>query len=69
VKHFANPSYWGYYQNLPIGIQDLAKDSFELLKANPHHPSLRLKKVGDYWSVRIGRRYRALAIESEEGLI
>jgi len=39
------------------------------MKKNIKHPSLHLKKVDMYWSVRIGRRYRALAIERQEGLI
>jgi len=29
--------------------------NFELLKKNPYHPSLHLKKVGRYWSVRVGK--------------
>ena len=39
------------------------------LKADPHHPSLHLKKVGRYWSVRVGLRYRALAVEIDGGLL
>jgi hypothetical protein len=31
------------------------------LKANPYHPSLRLKVIGPYWVVRVSRGYRALA--------
>lgn len=65
MKHFASPSFWERYRNLPPSIQDLANRSFELLKVNPDHPSLHLKKVGKYWSVRIGRKYRALAVEIE----
>jgi hypothetical protein len=40
-----------------------------LLKENPKHPSLHLKRVGKYWSVRIGMKYRALGVEIEEGLL
>ncbi|HUH83723.1 MAG TPA: hypothetical protein VLX85_03895 [Stellaceae bacterium] len=40
-----------------------------MLKENPRHPSLRFKKVGRYWSVRIGSRYRALAVEIDDGLL
>lgn len=46
-----------------------ADKNFELLKANPRHPSLHLKKVGEYWSVRIGIKYRSLGVESADGLI
>ena len=29
-------------------------------KENPRHPSLGFKKVGRFWSVRVGLSYRAL---------
>lgn len=36
-----------------------------MLVENPSYPSLRFKKLrGQYWSVRIGREWRALAIQS-----
>jgi hypothetical protein len=69
MKNFASPSIWERYRNLPPAIQDLADRSFELLKANPSPPSLHLKKVNKYWSARVGRRYRALAVEIEQGLL
>jgi hypothetical protein len=61
MRHFANPSFWECYRELPASIQELADRNFELLKSNPRHPSLYLKKVG--------RKYRALAVKTEEGLI
>lgn len=69
MRHFANPSFWGRYRDLPAPVQELADRSFEFLKSNPKHSSLHLKKVGKFWSVRVGRRYRALAVEIEEGLV
>jgi hypothetical protein len=69
MRHFANPSFWECYRELPASIQELADRNFELLKSNPRHPSLYLKKVGRYWSVRVGKKYRALAVKTEEGLI
>jgi hypothetical protein len=38
---------------------------FELLKRDPSHPSLQFKKVGRFWSARVGLRYRALAAETQ----
>lgn len=67
--HYAGPSFWELYENLPKHIQDLADKNFALLKENPRHPSLRLKMVNRYWSVRVGAKYRALAVEMEEGLL
>jgi len=69
VKHFASPSFWVCYEQLPPSVQDLADKNFQLLKANPKHPSLHLKKVGKYWSARVGRKYRTMAVEINEGLI
>jgi hypothetical protein len=40
-----------------------------LLKADPHHSSIRLKKVGQFWAARIGLHYRALAKERTDGLV
>ncbi len=69
MKHRATPRFWRCYQALPDGVQSAANHTFELIKQNPRHPSLHLKKVGSYWSVRIGLHYRALAIEDESDLV
>jgi hypothetical protein len=36
---------------------------FELLKAESRHPSLHFKKIGKFWSARVGLQFRALAVE------
>jgi len=69
MRHFASPSFWELYGKLPSNIQKLADKNFELLKADSKHPSLHLKKTGNYWSVRVGIKYRALGIEIEEGML
>jgi hypothetical protein len=69
LKHYATPDFWVLYDNLPNNIKELADRNFEFLKNNPTHPSLHLKKVGEFWSVRVGMRYRALAVESERNLV
>jgi len=35
-----------------------------LLKPDPKHPSLHLKKIGDLWSVRAGLHYRAVGMDA-----
>ncbi|MGF6432856.1 hypothetical protein [Bradyrhizobium elkanii] len=50
-------------------MRELADANFALLKRNPRHPSLQLKKIGRFWSVRVGLRYRALAVETDEGYL
>lgn len=69
MKHLASPSFWECYHELPVQIKESADKNFELLKENPQHPSLHIKKAGKYWSVRIGMKYRALAVEVEDGLL
>jgi hypothetical protein len=69
LNHFATPEFWESHRNLPLEVRKLADKKFALLKANPHHSSIRLKKVGQYWSARIGLRYRALAKERPQGLV
>jgi len=68
VRHFASPKFWTAYEALPLPLRKLADANFGLLKRDPRHPSLQFKKVGRYWSVRIGMRYRALAVEVKGGL-
>lgn len=63
MKHFASPEFWEGYQRLPETVRELADKNFELLKLDPHHPSLHFKKIGRYRAVRVGRSYRALAVE------
>ncbi len=69
MRHFASPAFWEAYQRLPENVRVLADKNYALLKQNPQHPSLHFKKVGRFWSVRIGSRYRALAVEIEGGLL
>ena len=69
LKHFATPEYWFHYRRLTPELRELAGSKFELLKSDPRHPSLHLKKIGVFWSVRIGLRYRALAKERAEGVV
>jgi hypothetical protein len=69
MKHFASPAFWQAYEKLPENVRALADKNFGLLKENTQHPSVRLKKVGRFWSARVGLRYRALAVEVEQGLL
>jgi len=69
VNHHATSRFWNCYYQLPVTLRDLADTSFDLLKENPRHPSLHLKKVNRLWSVRIGRKHRALAIEEDGALV
>ena len=67
--HRTTPRFWRCLSNLEEGAQKLAHKNFKLLKENPQHPSLHFKKVGNYWSVRVGLHYRALAVEDGNDFI
>jgi mRNA-degrading endonuclease RelE of RelBE toxin-antitoxin system len=69
VKHLASPRFWRHYRNLPEAIRKLADKNFELLKADPHHPSLHLKKIDQLWSVRVGAHYRALGMDGPNAIV
>ena len=69
MNHFASRAFWQRYHALPAEIQALADRSFALLQRDPSHPSLHFKKVGRFRSARVGLRYRALAVEIEDGLL
>jgi hypothetical protein len=69
VRHRATPRFWQSYGQLPEEVQRLADRSYELLRQDPQHPSLHFKKVGRFWSARVGLHYRALAVEHETELV
>ncbi len=68
MNHFATPDFWAHYRQLPPEIRNLADKNFALLKQDPHHSSIRLKKIGEFWSARVGLHYRALAKDRDQGL-
>ncbi|CAK8720301.1 MAG: MORN repeat-containing protein [Candidatus Electronema aureum] len=45
---------WEAYGKLPAAVQELVDKNFELLKDDPCHPSLHLKRIEELWSVRVG---------------
>ena len=67
--HKTDSRFWKCFDKLPSSIQKIADDNFKLLKNNPYHPSFHFKKIGYFWSVRIGLNYRALSIEDGEDFI
>ena len=67
--HHTTPGFWSRLGRLPESVQRVASRNFQRLKEDPRHPSLRFKKIGKYWSVRVGRSYRALAEEDGDDFI
>jgi len=69
VNHHASRDFWACYRALRASVQELADKSFRLLKQDPRHPSLHFKKVGRFWTARVGLHHRALAVEAADGLV
>ena len=68
-SHYAEKSFWSAYDALPEQIQAIADKQYQLLEENPLYPSLHLKKVGRFYSVRINDNYRALALKDATDFI
>jgi mRNA-degrading endonuclease RelE of RelBE toxin-antitoxin system len=68
LKHYTSSDFWQHYEKLPTEIRKLADKNYQLLKENPSHSSLQLKRIEELWSVRIGLHYRALGIDAPDGI-
>jgi len=69
MNHRATPRFWACYRRLPEENKQLADRVYDLLREDPRHPSLHFKRIGQFWSVRVGLHYRALAIEEDSELV
>jgi hypothetical protein len=67
MRHVKGTRFKALYDALPPAIRALADKNFALLKQDPKHPSLHFKRVqGNLWSARVGKHYRALALEGSD---
>ena len=69
MRYRANPRFWQCYAQLPEDVRRLADGCHRLLLRDAKHPSLHFKRIGRYWSVRVGLHYRALAVERDEDMV
>jgi hypothetical protein len=68
LKHYTSSDFWFLYSKLPAEIRELADKNYALLKENPRHPSLQLKRIEELCSVRVGQHYRAIGIDATDGI-
>ena len=61
--HRTTPAFWSHFERLPETAQRVARRNFERLRENPQYPSLHFKKVGGFWSARVGITHRALSVK------
>lgn len=57
------------YRELSEDVRRLADASYKLLLKDPKHPSLHFKRVGRFWSARVGLHYRALALDRDDYIV
>jgi hypothetical protein len=63
MKSFTTDDFWEMFYQLPLSIQELAREKYELWKVNPLHPSLQFKKIrGNVYSARITDSYRSVGV-------
>jgi plasmid maintenance system killer protein len=63
VTSRTRPSFRRAFNTLDASTQKAARESYSRFLQNPHHPSLRFKKLAGYdqiWSVRVNEQYRAV---------
>jgi hypothetical protein len=65
VKSKRTKQFHKLFAQLPVHIQEQAREAYELFKQNPYHPSLHFKRIDPQepiYSVRISRSYRAVGL-------
>ena len=62
MKSSATAEFWKRFAALPHDVQRAARAAYRLWESDPRHNSLRLKKIGSIWVVRVARGYRALGV-------
>ncbi len=64
--------FWECYDALPKDVQQNANRAYQVWQRNPRHPSLQFKRVDSQdpiYSVRVGRKYRALGWLEDDTVI
>jgi hypothetical protein len=63
MNSFLLPQFFVLYRALPESVRQQARQAYSLFQQDPHHPSLRFRKVHPtrpIFSARVGLHYRAV---------
>jgi len=66
MKSKINDDFLEAYRKLPANIREQARKAYRLFRSNSQHPSLNFKSIHPtepYYSARISRGYRTIAIQ------
>jgi hypothetical protein len=69
LKSRVTEDFLALFAKLPAEIQTRARKSYRLWQQDPSHPSLHFKRVHSedaIYSIRVGRRWRALGLLEED---
>lgn len=72
MRSFTTARFWKLYDALPAEIQRRADNAYALWQENPQAHGLFFKRVNKnlpYYSVRIGRGYRAIGIAEDDEIL
>lgn len=69
MRHFKTSAFRAHYDKLPAQVRALADKNFAILKENAQHPSLHFKRVGPYWSARVGLHFRAVGAPDGDDVV
>jgi len=69
MNHVGAEQFWECYNKLPVAVQKMVDENFSIIKQYPNHPLLRLLKIENIVSMRVGSRVRALAYQEDEAFI
>lgn len=73
MKARAIPEFWECYEALPRKVQNQAQAAYRMWSEDPYHRSLEFKRIKGarhpVRSVRIGLHWRALGVESDDGVV
>jgi hypothetical protein len=50
----ATSRFWRLFAELPVEVQELAIEKYEVFKRDPYHPSLAFQAKGKVWTLILG---------------
>jgi hypothetical protein len=71
VNSFLTSQFLTLYRALPASVREQARAAYALFRQEPHHPSLRFRRVHPtrpIFSARVGLDYRAVGIRRENDI-
>lgn len=65
------PEFFDFYRTLPESVRQQARQAYAMFEQDPHHPSLRFRRVHPtrpIFSARVGRQYQVLGIREGDDI-